>query len=445
MANEKAPLEAWVAEKIGAAGAAFSREALDRYQLAKLRTTIDWAIRKSPFYRKLLAGFSGRDLVCLTDLGRLPFTTADDLRRQGLQFICVTQDEISRVVTLDSSGTTGPAKRLYFTPADQQATIDFFRQGMAALAGADDRVLILLPGQRPGSVGDLLATALGRLGAEAIAHGPVRSLPATLAIMDCEAVSVVVGAPTQVLALARWADAMGKPLRLKSVLLSTDHVPQAISRELSRLWGCGVFEHYGMTELGLGGGTECAAHAGYHLHEADFYFEIVDPQTGQPLPAGQAGEVVATTLTRWGMPLIRYRTGDLSRLVDEPCACGSVLRRLERITGRVDGRVTLAGGLSFTLADLDESLFAVDKVIDFTARVDSSRLATKLVIDALMASSPVAGSERSLLAALDAVPALRQARRAGTLTVTVAAAGSGDALVAGPAKRAIRELNAADG
>ncbi len=105
-----------------------------------------------------------------------------------------------------------------------------------------------------------------------------------------------------------------------------------------------MFNHYGMTEMGLGGGVDCRALTGYHLREADLYFEIVDPVDGRPLPDGEPGEVVFTTLTRRGMPLIRYRTGDLARFLPGSCPCGTVLRRLDHVQGRLAGRVKVGGG-----------------------------------------------------------------------------------------------------
>ena len=262
-----------------------------------------------------------------------PFTTAEDIREHSLQLLCVSQDEIGRVVTLDTSGTTGKSKRIYFTPSDQELTIDFFQQGMSTLAEAGDRVMILLPCEREGSVGDLLAAALARLGVTPVRQGIVRNIPETLNIMHKEECKFLVGIPVQVLALARYADVAGIPIRLKSVLLSTDHVPAVIVREMEHLCGCRVFEHYGMTEMGLGGGVECEAHSGYHLRESDLFFEIVD-DAGNLVPEGQEGEVVFTTLTRQGMPLIRYRTGDVSSFIPGSCNCGSVVRRLDRITKR---------------------------------------------------------------------------------------------------------------
>ena len=118
------------------------------------------------------------------------------------------------------------------------------------------------------------------------------------------------------------------------MLLSADYVSPACRELLKESWGCAVFEHYGMTETGLGGAVSCEAHYGYHPREADLLFEIVDPATGRPLPPGERGELVFTTLTRRAMPLIRYRTGDFSRFFPEPCPCGTGLLTLDWVGDR---------------------------------------------------------------------------------------------------------------
>ncbi|MEI2659690.1 MAG: hypothetical protein V9G11_06915 [Bifidobacterium adolescentis] len=186
------PLELWIARKIGQADGALDRAALERWQLQKLRETIALARAKAPFYRRHLAN-APQELAALNDLAQFPFTTAQDIRVNPLQFLCVSQDEIHRVVTLDTSGTTGDPKRIYFTREDQELTIDFFNAGMSTFTSAGDRVLILLPGDRAGSVGDLLAMGLGRLGALGIKHGPGIPEPITLQRLADENANGVVG------------------------------------------------------------------------------------------------------------------------------------------------------------------------------------------------------------------------------------------------------------
>ena len=249
---ERTPLDPWILGKIGG-GKVLNREDLEAYQLEKLQETVDYARQKSPFYYRHLADIREDGIKGLDDLGGLPFTTPDDLRNDPLGFLCVSPGEIARIVTLDTSGTTGAPKRVYFTEADVELTADFFCHGMSTMAKPGAKVLIFLPGDKPNSVGDLLVKGLRRIDVEGLVHGPVRHVKAAVnEIIDSEA-DCLVGIPTQVLALARSreGDAIEKGM-IKSVLLSTDYVPQAIVRELNSRWGCDVFNHYGMTEMGFG-------------------------------------------------------------------------------------------------------------------------------------------------------------------------------------------------
>ena len=136
------PLDAWIANKLNRRDERLTRTPLEAYQLQKVRETLRLAREKSGFYARRLAD-APQDIACLADLTRFPFTTAPDIHDHALQFLCVSQSEIQRVVTLDSSGTTGEPKRLYFTRADQELTIDFFHIGMSTLTGPGDRMLIL--------------------------------------------------------------------------------------------------------------------------------------------------------------------------------------------------------------------------------------------------------------------------------------------------------------
>ncbi|MCL6479154.1 MAG: AMP-binding protein [Peptococcaceae bacterium] len=413
------PLQNRIAAKIGSAGGSLTREAIENYQLGKLRETIELAGSRSVFYREALAR-RHKNINSLKDLQHLPFTTAEDLRRNPLHFLCVSQDEISRVVTLQSSGTTGEPKRLYFTREDQELTIDFFHIGMSTLVGPGDKVLILLPGKLPGSVGDLLVKGLQRLGARGIPHGLVTDPEHTLRVMREEEVDALVGIPTQVLSLARHRNKGGKdiPLRIKSVLLSTDYVPRAIARELENSWNCRVYSHYGMTEMGLGGGVECRSLAGYHLREADLYFEVINPVTGQPVPEGEEGEVVFTTLTRKGMPLIRYRTGDKARFIPEPCPCETVLKRMGLVTGRINGSCRVAGGL-LTMRELDEALFPVEGLVDFEASLSRADGVDRLNIGVRMAGEVDDKTRIFLRKALETIPLIKHAVIQGNLEVNL--------------------------
>jgi phenylacetate-CoA ligase len=428
------PLDPWTARKADCPNRQLTRETLEAYQLKKLRETLHLVRLKSHFYQRHLDDVP-HYVSSLRDLIHFPFTTAQDICEQGLQFLCVSQDEIQRVVTLDTSGTTGNPKRLYFTKQDQELTIDFFHIGMSTFTQPGDKVLILLPCERVGSVGDLLAIALLRLGTQPIRHGVVRDISETLTVMDQEQVDGLVGIPTQVLALARY----GAGLKLKSALLTTDHVPDAIARAVEHAWGCRVYNHYGMTEMGLGGGVECQARRGYHLREADMYFEIVNPMTGEPVAEGETGELVFTTLTRRGMPLVRYRTGDISRFIPGECPCGTALRTLERVRQRVSGYVAIGDQWQLTMADLDEALFSINSVLDFVVIVsreeaqDCLQLAVKVVEGA---DNTITGA---IDAALESISAIQLARTSRQLDVVVAVQKT-RSVIARPIKRAIRDV-----
>ncbi len=208
--------------------------------------------------------------------------------------------------------------------------------------------------------------------------------------------------------------------RIQSVLLSTDYVPDAIVDRLQRAWGCRVFKHYGMTEMGLGGAVECAARNGYHGREADFWVEIVDPQSGLPVADGTWGEIVFTTLTREGMPLIRYRTGDLAAFRVAPCPCGTLLKTLGRVKGRLNGMLTLNPRDTLFIGDLDEAIFSVEGVINYDASMDAECGIDRFTVrvDAQPSSDMVAITDR-MRRNVTRLPPVRSAIDDGLLILSI--------------------------
>lgn len=395
-------LEPWIHAKIGTGQAAFTRPALQSWQLQRLNATLAHVRARSSYYRAALAGLP-EQLDDLSQLQQLPLTTSASIRQNPLQFVCVSQSDIQRVVTLQSSGTGGEPKRIYFSAEDQQLTVDFFGVGMSVLTEVGDRVLIFLPAATPGSVGDLLRLGLSHVARQPIPYGPIFKPEDALQSMQKEQPDCLVGIPTQILGLARRWKTGYKPPR--SVLLSTDVVPASIVRFLEERWGCEVFNHYGSTEMGLGGGVECAAHRGCHLREADLLFEVLDPLTGQPVPDGEYGEVVFSTLTRVGMPLIRYRTGDFSRFITGPCPCGTGLRTLENIRARLDGLLCVAGK-PLKLADFDEALFALPDMLNFSVTLQGTQQKPSISIEAQMLTD--SDSNAAVKKVLEQIPAIQQ-------------------------------------
>lgn len=436
----KTPLENWIQRKISKAkdSVPLTRSGLEAYQLQKIRETLSYVRENSPFYRHLLRDAGTDSVRRIEDIARLPLTTSDNLKNYPLRFLCVSQSSIERCVTLQSSGTTGPAKRLFFTRADLEQTLDFFHHGMSTLVNPGDRVMILLPGGgRPDSVSDLLSRALARMDVESLAPGPgPQSTPDAVIGQD---ITCLVGAPVHVLALARYGH--GKKYlknRIKSVLLTADNIPAAIVDAVESAFNCKVYCHYGMTEMGWGGGVECDARDGYHLREADLFVEIADPETGRPLPDGESGEIVVTTLTRAGMPLIRYRTGDISRFHTSPCPCGTVLKRLDRITGRMSDGDCPVSGMSLTLPVLDEALFSLPDVMDFKADLTTfqGRDCLTLTLSLSPEADPgaVAAAAREKLAA---IPAIRTSRM--ELVIELPQPGTSGLLTPGNQKRTLAD------
>lgn len=411
------PLDSWIAGKIGIKR--LTSKSLAAFQLSQLKETIARAQNLSPFYRQHLANFREICFKSLENLADYPFTTPTDLSEHASKMVCGSQSQISRVVTLATSGTTGSPKRVYFSKSDQEFTIDFFACGMSTLVGAGDKTLILLPGERPGSVGELLLQGLNRINAQPVAYGLASNTANAVQAMCQEQATCLVGIPVQILAMARYWEKWGKSSwSPRCALLSTDYLSTAIVGELKRIWNCEVYDHYGMTEMGLGGGLECSAHAGYHLREADLYFEIIDPASGNLIPDGEYGEVVFTTLSRQGMPLIRYRTGDISRFITEPCPCGSILRRLERIRCRKDGQVYLGNLGKVSMPDFDEILFPLPGVINFSVTViKGTPIIIKLTIKTLDHKPQTDTS--AVLQALHQLPIIQEAESHGHLVLEV--------------------------
>jgi phenylacetate-coenzyme A ligase PaaK-like adenylate-forming protein len=221
------------------------------------------------------------------------FTAPEDLRREELRWLCVRPEEVSRIVTLSTSGSSGDSKRVYFTEHDLELTVKFFVRGMKPIVAAGERMITLFPNTTPDSVGDLLSRAVRKNGVDVV-DDPL--------IADC-----AVGSPGQILALPQT--------RLKTVLLSAEYVSETARSAIREKFGCKIFEHYGLTESGFGFAVSHKPDVDYYeVRSEDIYVEIIDPATLENLPDGESGEVVFSTLNRQAMPFIRYRTGDIAAI-----------------------------------------------------------------------------------------------------------------------------------
>lgn len=402
------------------------------WQLARLREIVTHAQANSPFYARHLDGCDPFAITSLNDFSRLPTITADHVRTAPKRLLCVSLDEIARVVTLTSSGTTGQPKRIFHTAEDLEATTDYFSWGMRNLVCTGQTVFVLMPGQRPGGVGSLLVEALERTGARAVPHGVMTDANAALDHCLAEDAHCLVGPASHINLLARAWENRGLPTgRIRSILLCWDATPEAVVRNAQNIFGCQVFRHWGMIETGLGGAVECAPGSGMHLRETDVFVEIVDSQTGQLLPDGNYGEMVVTTPLKRGMPLIRYRTGDMGCIIPDTCHCQSPMRRLDpQVYRRGDGVETGAGIL--TLQALNEALYSVPGLADFGAWFTNQTLR-------IVACGTGQHLTKKIDSALETIPTVRQARDADILEIEIVIRRDLAPVIPGLDKRRIQE------
>lgn len=309
-------------------------------QLAGLQWTVNHVYRNSPFYRKRFAqaGVTPEHIRSLADLEKLPLTTADDLR-EGYPFPLLSSpiEEIVRIHA--SSGTTGKRKVLCYTQKDIDDWSHMFARcyEMAGLTRADRVQIAVGYGVWTAGVGFQLGCE--RFGALAIPAGPGNIELQCQFLADFQS-TVFCATASMAFLMAEEVHKRGlrDKIALKKIIMGSERSSDSQRRRMRELLGVEeVFDIPGLTELyGPGTGLDCVYHQGVH-YWADYYLlEILDPDSLQPVPPGETGEMVVTTLRKEGAPLIRYRTRDLTRLITGPCPCGSILPRHDRLLGRSD-------------------------------------------------------------------------------------------------------------
>jgi phenylacetate-CoA ligase len=313
---------------------------LRRVQLEGLQWTARHVYAGSPFYRERFekAGVRPEDVRSLDDLRRLPFTTAADLR-EGYPFPLRSVPVAQLVRIHSSSGTTGVRKVLGYTRKDVEDWTGFFaRCYEMAGVGPEDRVQICV-GYGLWTAGVSFQAGCEAVGALAIPAGPGSLDLQCQFLVDLET-TVLCCTASMALLMAEEVAKRGLRDRVKvrTVILGSERCSDAMRARIRELLGAEhVYDITGMTELyGPGAGIDCSHHAGIH-YWADYYIlEILDPESLAPVPEGEIGEMVVTTLRKEGSPLVRYRTRDLTRALPGRCPCGSVLPRHDRILGRSD-------------------------------------------------------------------------------------------------------------
>ena len=339
-----------------------SRAALEALQLERLRRTVATCYERVPFYRERLdaAGVRPGDIATVADVARLPFTTKDDVRiAYPYGLFAVPLDEV--VELHSSSGTTGTPVVGGYTRAD----LDTWAELVARLASAagvvpgDVAQVAFGYGMFTGGFG--LHYGLQRIGALVVPHSAGNTARQLRSMQDF-GTTVLICTPSYALHLAEAAAQAGlrQRLRLRLGLFGAEACSDALRARIEERWGISATDNYGLTEvIGPGVAGECERKDGMHIAEDHFLIEVLDPATGAPVPEGEVGELVFTSLTKECSPVLRYRTRDLSLVTREPCACGRTTARMRKVIGRTDDMFIVSGVNVFPSA-IEAVLFGIE-------------------------------------------------------------------------------------
>ena len=333
-------------DRIGARFEWMSRDELSKWQVEALRKAVEQA-KKSPWYASKLkeAGVEPGDIKSLDDATRLPLTSKDDLRLSyPTGMLSVAPEEIIRMHT--SSGTTGKPTAIFHTRED----VDNWAELMArCLHGAGARphdVFQNMSGYGLFTGGLGLHYGAERLGMWCIPAGAGNTARQITLIRDFH-VTVIHATPSYAMHVAERMVQEGddpRSLGIRIAALGAEPYTEEMRLKLQDLYGFKVFNSYGLSEMnGPGVAFECEEQDGMHIWEDSFLVEVINPDTLQPVKPGEVGELVMTTLRRTGMPIIRYRTRDLTRIMGDGCPCGRAHARLARFVGRSDDMLIIRG------------------------------------------------------------------------------------------------------
>ncbi len=324
-----------------------SRKDMQALQLERLKTAVARAYDKVPMYKRKFdeIGLKPEHIQTLKDIEKIPFTTKNDLRdNYPYGLFAVPLKEIVRLHA--SSGTTGKPIVVGYTKNDMEIwTENIARLAMAAGAREEDVAQIVFGyGMFTGGFG--LHYGLERLGATVVPASSGNS-ERQLMMMQDFGTTIMVGTPSYALYLAETAEELGvdmSKLKLRLGLFGGEgHTPE-MRAEIEKRWGILATENYGLSEIqGPGVSGECYCQCGMHINEDHFYPEIINPDTGEALPYGEKGEIVFTTLTKEGIPMLRYRTKDITILNPETCKCGRNSIRMNKVLGRTDDMLIIRG------------------------------------------------------------------------------------------------------
>ncbi len=344
------------------------REEIEKIQLERLQETVRRVYNKVPAYAKKMddAGVKPEDIKTLKDLSKLPFVTKQDMRdNYPFGLFAVPKDKLVRIHA--SSGTTGKPTVVGYTQGDLETWTECVSR-IACMGGATEKDVAQICfgyGMFTGALG--LHYGLENIGAAIVPSSTGNSQKQIMYMQDFET-SLLVATPSYALRLAEVAKEMGiepeRDLKVRIALVGSELLTDAMREEMHKFWGKDILitSNYGMSELmGPGVSGECLEHCGMHINEDYFIPEIIDPRTGEVLPEGEQGELVITCIKKDALPLIRYRTKDITRLFYEKCKCGRTLCRMENLSGRSDDMLKIRGVNVFP-SQIEEVILSVEEL-----------------------------------------------------------------------------------
>jgi phenylacetate-CoA ligase len=303
------------------------RDYINEYKLIKFRQLMAYVLENSPYYKEIYekAGIDPSQITGYEDLEKLPLTEQQLLAEHPYHFLCVSRKEIAREFT--SSGTTNMLKRMAYTQDELLEIVDSVISGlkMAGMNSKEDTLQIMYPTiTATWDPGLVLSKACALAGYKSVINDSL-DVDDQLRTMRESGTTLIIGTSSFLHDLSKAARELIKPgeMGIKTIICSSEPLTPSMREDIESVWGCKTLRQWGMTELGLANAIECSEQDGFHLNNPDFLVEVIDPKTGKQLPPGEEGELVVTTLRRRCMPLIRYRTRDITALIDEPCNCGA--------------------------------------------------------------------------------------------------------------------------
>lgn len=381
-------LEIWIHNKIRAEfkGSKEFREAIGRdelgeiknqdvteYQLHKLRKMLEYVSENSYHYRKVLndAGIRPSDIRTIKDMEKIPVTDPSELAAEPFQFLCASQSKVMRAFT--TSGTSGTRKRLFYTRNDVLNIIDSIAAALKAQGMTDgDTLQIMFPAVAAWDPSLMLDGACKIAGFSSVVASTA-DVDEQVKLMKENHTTMMIGLTSFIYRISVLAKDKHdlRSMGIKAIICSAEPLPEAMRRELISIWGCKVVAQYGMTEMGLASSIECGAYDGLHVNNADFIVEVVDPATGKQLGEREEGEMLWTSLSMEGTPLIRYRTRDLSCIIEPPCKCGfGTGIKIGKIMGRMDAQTKIGYGQKIYPLLFDEVVLAVPGVLSYDLVLD---------------------------------------------------------------------------